>query len=262
MTTGALVLALTFFAASCSSDDGNVFDTPNTGEENPDENEDEDDGVATLVFDEGDPSNDKVVAEASGEAGGVVPGRVKFTSTATTQRRMYITQNIGGSGEMPFNNFELDSDDLKKALKGDGSIDLDGATKKEIDFTFNLPVPDIDNGEIVYSFWTTTGKGDFRDPTKRKALGVGTITVTVGTGTNPAAEVRSFTGVRLYAPAQDGTTESFFSLLNEEVYKINEGPNLEPSGILDTIMAPQVIQLTTRPLWFQRQTTMKHLALT
>lgn len=137
---------------------------------------------------------------------------------------MYITQNIGGSGEMPFNNFELDSDDLKKALKGDGSIDLDGATKKEIDFTFNLPVPDIDNGEIVYSFWTTTGKGDFRDPTKRKALGVGTITVTVGTGTNPAAEVRSFTGVRLYAPAQDGTTESFFSLLNEEVYKINEGP--------------------------------------
>lgn len=66
MTTGALVLALTFFAASCSSDDGNVFDTPNTGgEENPDENEDEDDGVATLVFDEGDPSNDKVVAEAA-----------------------------------------------------------------------------------------------------------------------------------------------------------------------------------------------------
>ena len=214
-----MVFAMVLGTQSCSKDDGNVFDTPDTGQENEDDPEEEVDDVATLVFNEGDPSNDIFVADASGEAGGVVPGRVIFTSTATTQRRMYITQNIGGGGDMPFNNFDLDSDDLKKALKGDGSIDLDGATKKEIDFTFNLPVPDIDNGEIVYSFWTTTGKGDFRDPTKRQALGVGTITVTVGNGTNPAAEVRSFTGIRLYAPAQDGTTESFFSLLNEEVYR-------------------------------------------
>lgn len=222
ITSGFIILALAFFATSCSSDEGNVFETPTEpDQENPDEPGDE---VATLVFNEGDPSNDVFVAEASGEVGTEVPGRVIFTSTATTQRRMYITQNISGGGDMPFNNFDLGDTELKKALKADGSIDLDGATKKAIDFTFDLPVPDIDNGEIVYSFWTTTGKGDFRDPLKRKALGVGTITVKVGNGTNPAAEVRSFTDVKLFAPAQDGTTESFFSLLNETVYRINEGP--------------------------------------
>ena len=125
---------------------------------------------------------------------------------------------------MPFNNFNLASDDLQKALKADGSIDLDGATKKAIDFTFNLPAPSIDNGSIVYSFWTTKGKGDFRDPTKRLALGVGTITVTVGTGTNPTAAVREFTNVKLFAPDVNGNTETFFSLLNETVYRTDEGP--------------------------------------
>jgi len=133
------------------------------------------------------------------------------------------TDNTPGQGDMPFNSFDLEDTELKKVLKADGSIDLDGATKKEIDFTFNLSVPDIENGSIVYSFWTTTGKGDFRDADKRKALGVGTITVTVGTGTNPSAEVHSYTGIKLFAPDVNGTTETFFSLLNETVYKINVG---------------------------------------
>jgi len=75
---------------------------------------------------------------------------------------------------MPFNNFALGDTDLTKVLKADGSIDLDGSNQKEIDFTFDLPTPDIDNGSIVYKFWTTTGKGDFRDATKRLGLGVGT----------------------------------------------------------------------------------------
>ena len=222
ITSGFIIMALALFATSCSSDEGNVFETPNEPEqENPEEPEIE---VATLVFNEGDPSNDIFVANASGEVGTSVPGRVIFTSTATTQKRMYITQNVSGGGDMPFNNFDLGDTDLKKALKVDGSIDLDGASKKEIDFTFELPVPDIDNGEIVYSFWTTKGKGDFRDALKRKAMGVGTITVKVGNGTNPAAEVRSFTNIKLFAPAEDGTTKTFFSLLNETVYQINEGP--------------------------------------
>ncbi len=213
-------LSITLFIASCSSDDTAVFETPDT----PDQTDPDAPEVATLVFNEGDPSSNIPTASASGEVGTTVPGRVIFTSTDLTQRRLYITQNVLGQGDMPFNNFDLDSDDLRKALKADGSIDLDGATKKEIDFTFELPVPNIDNGSIVYSFWTTTGKGDFRDASKRLALGVGTITVTVGNGTNPAAAVREFNGIRLFAPAADGTTESFFSLLNEEVYRINEGP--------------------------------------
>ena len=211
---GFLVLTGALFITSCGSDDGNVFDTI------PDGNEAE---TATIVFNELDPSIDIASASASGEVGTTVPGRVIFTSDATSQKRMYITQNISGQGDMPFNSIALDSEDLKKILKADGSIDLDGASKKEIDFTFELPVPDIDNGEIVYTFWTTKGKGDFRDVTKRLVLGAGTITVTVGTGTNPTAEVRNFTDIKLFAPAQDGSTESFFSFLNETVYRIDAG---------------------------------------
>ena len=221
-----LICTIALFIGGCSSDDGSVFDTPipdNTGgEDGGDETEEPE--VATIVFNEAVPSSNITTASASGEAGTTVTGRVIFTSDATTQRRMYITQNYLGQGEMPFSSFDLVSDDLTKALKADGSIDLDGATKKEIDFSFPLPVPDIENGEIVYSFWTTTGKGDFRDSEKRLALGVGQITVTIGTGTNPAAAVREFTDIKLFAPAQDGSTESFFSLLNETVYRIDVGP--------------------------------------
>ncbi len=221
MKTALVALSLTLFIASCSSDDGNIFETPDV----PDQGDDPTTPtVATIVFNEGDISSNITTASSSGEVGTTVPGRVIFTSTDITQRRMYITQNISGQGDMPFNSFDLTSADLTKALKADGSIDLDGATKKEIDFTFELPVPNIDNGSIVYSFWTTKGKGDFRDASKRLALGVGTITVTIGTGTNPAASVREFAGVKLFAPDVNGNTETFFSLLNETVYKINVGP--------------------------------------
>ncbi len=213
---GIMAITLSLFLVGCGSDDGPVFGTPDPDAETP--------VAATIVFNEADPSKDIATASASGEVGTTVPGRIIFTSDATTQRRMYITQNVSGTGDMPFNSFDLNSDDLSKVLKKDGSIDLDGATKKEIDFTFNLPAPAIDNGSIVYSFWTTKGKGDFRDPAKRLALGVGTITVTVGTGTNPTAEVRTFADIKLFAPAADGTTKTFFSLLNETVYQINEGP--------------------------------------
>src|SRR5680860_903142 len=187
ITSGFVIMALALFATGCSTDDGSVFDTPSdpTDPTNPDTENPEEPQVATLRFNEADASANVTEAEASGAVGTEVPGRVIFTSSETNQLRMYITQNISGGGDMPFSNFDLEDTDLKKATKGDGSIDLDGSNKKEIDFTFKLPVPDIDNGEIVYSFWTTTGKGDFRDFEKRLALGVGTITVKVGNGTNP-----------------------------------------------------------------------------
>lgn len=217
---------MAFFVTSCGTDDGTIFDTPLPGDETSGDDDEgtEDPVVATIVFNENDAASNITAASSSGEVGTSVPGRVVFTSDATTQRRMYITQNISGQGDMPFNSFALASDDLDKVLNNDGSIDLDGASKKEIDFTFELPVPNIDNGQIVYTFWTTRGKGDFRDVEKRLALGAGTITVTIGTGTNPAAAVRNFTGIKLFAPAEDGRTESFFSLLNETVYMINQGP--------------------------------------
>lgn len=226
IASGCIIMALALFATGCSNDEGSVFQTPTDPEtgnpdnpDNPDEPE-----VATLMFTEGDDSQNKETAEASGEIGTAIPGRVIFTSAETTQRRMYITQNISGGGDMPFNAFDLEDTDLKKELKGDGSIDLDGSNKMDIDFTFELPVPDIENGQIVYTFWTTTGKGDFRDIDKRLALGAGTITVTVGDGTTSNSEVRLFEDIKLFAPAKDGNSETFFSLLDGEVYNIKDGP--------------------------------------
>lgn len=222
---GFLVCTMAFFVASCSSDEGSIFDTIPDDETGQDDDDAEPTPeVATIVFNETDSSLNIISASASGEVGTTVPGRIILTSDAISQRRMYITQNISGQGDMPFNSFDLGDTDLTKILKADGSIDLDGSNKKDIDFTFELPVPNIDNGSIVYSFWTTTGKGDFRDITKRLALGSGTITVTVGTGTNPAAALREFAGIKLFAPDVNGNTETFFSLLNETVYRIDAGP--------------------------------------
>ena len=205
----------------CSSDDTAVLDTDNGGDGGGPTTPE----TATIRVTEGGASDDNFSAEAMGIAGETTPGRVIFTTTNSTQRRMYVTQQLPGEGAMIF-----DLPLTNKGTKADGSIDLDGDNRSALDFTFDLNVPsDISDGAIVYQFWTTTGKGDFRDPDKRNLLGdgtlnVGTITVTVGNGTNPAAGVRSFTGVQLFAPLADGSTPTFFSFLNEETYRIDVGP--------------------------------------
>ncbi|MEH6511772.1 MAG: hypothetical protein V7734_01590 [Maribacter arcticus] len=102
---------MAFFVGSCSSEEGSVFDTPlpdNTDGEN--ENPEEPVEVAALIFNEANPLGNESTASANGEVG-TVPGRIIFTSDATTQRRMYITQNVSGQGEMPFRAFALVSDD-------------------------------------------------------------------------------------------------------------------------------------------------------
>lgn len=178
--------------------------------------------VPTIRITEGGADDDKFVDTAVGVAGETTKARVIFTTTDKKQRRLYVTKSeFGGSAE-PFVIEELG----KKGTKADGSIDLDDDTTKVLDFTFDLDVPADTNGEITYNFWSTTGKGDFRDATKRLLIGVGEITVKVGTGVNPNALVRSFSGVKLVAPASDGSTDSFFSLLDGVTHKIQEGNEL------------------------------------
>ena len=122
---GFLVFTMALSIASYSFDVGSIFDTPLPGDETGGVDE-----PATIVFNEPDSSSNVTSASASGETGTTVAGRIISTSDATTQRRMYMTQSISGQGDMPFNSFALDSDDLNKVLNADGSIDLDGATKK------------------------------------------------------------------------------------------------------------------------------------
>ncbi len=195
---------------SCSSDAEDVLGSGNNGA---------DENTPTIRITEGGATDDIFVATATGEAGTIVQGRVIFTTTDSKQRRLYVTKSEFGSSAEPIVIEELS----KKGTKADGSIDLDGDTKKTLDFVFDLDVPTDANGEIIYNFWSTTGKGDFRDASKRLLLGVGEITVKVGTGNNPDAAVRSFTDVKLFAPALDGSTKTFFSLLDGKTHRIDEG---------------------------------------
>lgn len=149
-----------------------------------------------------------------------INAKVTFTSTDKSMKRLYITQNIAGQGETVYEPTEnID-------LKADGSVDLTGKNGSTFDYAFELPVPaGISTGTVVYKFWTTTGNGDPRDLTQRLAVGPGTITLKYG-GSNPAAgtaKVKSFADVKLAAPLADGTSSTFFSLLDGKVYKISQG---------------------------------------
>jgi hypothetical protein len=140
-----------------------------------------------------------------------IEAKVAFTSTTMSMKRLYITVNDQGAGE------ELYEPSENIDLKADGSVDLTGKNDKDFEFAFTLPVPAADAGTVVYKFWTTTGNGDFRDITQRLAVGAGTITLTYG-GVNPAAEVKTFTNLNLSAPAADGSSLTFVSLLDGQVY--------------------------------------------
>ncbi|UII31536.1 hypothetical protein LVD17_24895 [Fulvivirga ulvae] len=146
-----------------------------------------------------------------------IKARVTFLSTSASMRRLYITQNVGGQGDEPF---EITANVDKKA---DGSIDIEAANSNGIVYELTLPVPSgVGSGTVVYELWTTTGRGDYRDQTQRLAVGPGTITLNYG-GANEAAEVKSFSAKLLDAPLADGSSETFISLLDGQVYKINQG---------------------------------------
>ena len=176
---------------------------------------------ATIRLTEEGAADDIFYDEATGEAGGTVEGRVVFTTISDKQKRLYITQTTPDGVTEPFEIPELSN----KSTKADGSIDLDGEATGALDFTFTLNVPSsLEDGSYVYNFWSTTGKGDYRDSEKRLLIGVGTIEVTIGSGINSNESVRTFNGVTiLEAPLGDGISDTFMSLLNGDTYTINQG---------------------------------------
>ncbi len=179
---------------------------------------------AELFVAEGGNDSRMVTVNVDAETGAAVTSKVQFTTETDAMRRLYITQEVNGAGAEPFVFTSQEVDE-----KADGSLDLIGDNKKNFEFQIDLPAPSMDGGSIVYTFWTTTGRGDFRDITKRNAIeeadgnvAVGTITV-VGGGANTASNIREFTAVMLAAPLASGTSETFLSLFNSEVYKISDG---------------------------------------
>ena len=167
-----------------------------------------------LIMAEGDASKDAPVNVTPTK--GTVKAKIAFTSTLKEMERVYITQNIAGAGETVY---EVTED---VSLKGDKSIDVSNANKHSLEYIINLPVPaGISVGTVVYTVWATKGNGDHRKKDKRTIVGIGTITLVYG-GANPAAQVKSYSAT-LYAPAADGSSNTFLSLLDGNTYKINEG---------------------------------------
>ena len=176
---------------------------------------------AVLEVRESGATNPNVNVTVDANTASTIKAKVSFVTTTKDMARLYITQNIKNQGETIFKPVESID------LKADGAIDLTGKNSKNFEFQFSLPVPaGIGTGTVVYSFWTTTGNGDFRDKAQRLAVGPGTITMRFGTASNPEsglANLKSYTDVKLSAPTADGLSKTFVSLLDGKTYNVSAG---------------------------------------
>ena len=202
-----LIAAITF---SCSTDDNEDIAIPPSGATFDAE---------LFVSEEGGDMR-SVTVSADGSTGAEITSKVAFKTITNNMRRLYITEEVNGGAPEPFVFTSQEVDE-----KPDGSLDLVGDDKKDFEFQINLPAPMAEGESIVYTFWATTGRGDFRDVSKRNAIdatALGTITVNYGTPTIGSG-INEFTTIILAAPLADGTSETFLSLYNSTVYKISEG---------------------------------------
>lgn len=203
-----IIAAITF---SCSSDDNEDIQGPST-----------ETTFELKVTNTNAGSTERDLKITTAELNSKVKVNVTFISEQS-MRRLYIAQSVNGGAYEPFKftNQEVDE-------KRDGSVDLVGDDKKTFTFNIDFNTPTTANGTITYILWATTGRGDFRDISKRNAIGdfdFGTITITAGNGA-VGNGVKAYTTTILAAPLADGSSETFMSVFDGKVYKINEGEEL------------------------------------
>lgn len=204
--TWIMLIGLLVFTVSCDDTDGLIDDI--IGDED----------IELLVDDKVSKSVEVFVSDLEDGATSF-SARVKFTSSDESMRRLYITENYFGAGEEPYEIQGVANLDTK----ADGSIDLESNYKDEFDFEIPFEVYNTTTtGQVVYTLWATSGRGDFRDTDKRLTVGLGTITVDYG-GNNPATDVKEYTTKLFYAPLGDGSSETFISMFDGELYQISEG---------------------------------------
>ncbi|MEM9339725.1 MAG: hypothetical protein AAGA66_13400 [Bacteroidota bacterium] len=154
-----------------------------------------------------------------------VSALIDFTSTDGNMRRIYVTRDEFGTGDEPFDLSEqlnLSNQDVK----ADGSLDLPNSLRNELKVEFNLPIESSGEGTVIYKFWATSGKGDFRDPTKRVVVGVNTVVINYN-GDNPDPAVVSETGITLMAPLADLSSNTFVSTDDGEIYLLSDPENVD-----------------------------------
>lgn len=192
---------------SCNSEDNDVFkDVEGEGTET----------INEIIVNPTNGATTERSLSLNAAANSTVKVKVNFTGDKT-MRRIYTTKNTfsDGTGPQPFEFIVGDK-------KNDGSIDLGGDDKTAFGFTFEFDAPTTTNDVVEYVIWTTSGRGDFRDLSKRNAIEDGafaTIRITAGSGANQTG-FRSFTQTILAAPLAEGTSESFISLFDENTHKI------------------------------------------
>lgn len=147
---------------------------------------------------------------------------VDFTSDEN-MFRLYVTKYTYGDTDVEVYELPATFD-----TKADGSIDLSSNQKTSFIQTINFDTPTSVDGTVQYSLWATTGRGDFRDVTKRNAFdddALGTIIIkgSATASTSAEATLNEFTQTVLFAPTADGTSESFISLFDSNTHTINEG---------------------------------------
>ncbi|MGM0532054.1 MAG: hypothetical protein ACQER7_11965 [Bacteroidota bacterium] len=206
----ALIMGLSF--TSCEEDESLLATDEENGEET----------APKIVVSEGeltDSASTTVYVSDLEEGAEEVDVNVVFSSE-TNMRRLYITRNIPGAGD---EKFELNIEDLDK--KGDGSVDL-SRSEEATGFDFTIPFPisnEISSGDVEFKIWATSGRGDYRDMDKRYVAGPGTITIKYG-GENPeSVGVEEYEAKLLAAPLDDGSSETFISLVDGNVYAIKDG---------------------------------------
>lgn len=207
-----ILFICTVFFTSCSSENNDLITGPS------------DDTNYELIV---TPYNTNVTSERNLEIE-VTPNipvevNVSFTSLENMYR-LYVTKNIYGSDEGAVAYEFIDVVDTK----ADGSLDLGSDDKTEFTFNINFEAPTALDETVEYKLWATTGRGDFRDASKRNAIAdnaYGTITLKGGTTapSNNSVDMKSFSTVILAAPLADGTSKTFISLFDEQIYAIDEG---------------------------------------
>ncbi|UZO80781.1 hypothetical protein NBT05_17810 [Aquimarina sp. ERC-38] len=215
--TSAIILLVSIlpFFTSCSDDNDDLVVT---------EEESEFDGNL-IVTESGAGDNRNVVLNADNIEENSVLVKVRFATTTENMRRLYITRDVANSGIEVY-DLNNKTEGIEIDDKADGSVDLKGDDKKEFEFQIRLDKPLLSNGTVEYTLWTTTGRGDFRDVSKRNALGaevVGTVTLEYGEAVNSTSGLKTFEATMLAAPLLDGSSNTFISLFNETVYKISDG---------------------------------------
>ena len=142
---------------------------------------------------------------------------ITVAPTSGTIRRLYATVNEQGQG------IEAYDIPVTADKKRDGSLELD--QNQGDGFSLNLDITTTGlssmSGDIVYQFWATSGKGDFRDETKRQVSPVLTLTLDLS-GDNPETPLISVADVELFAPTADLLSQSFVSTADGMTYALND----------------------------------------